>query len=93
MLRIALGGVGLAVGAYGLLALAQGWPGGLGALILGVLLTVGTVFERIRYKQLQAKAPDARFQATAERFIDPKTGQPVTVYVDPATGERAYVKD
>jgi hypothetical protein len=28
---------------------------------------------------------------TTERFIDDETGEPVTVYVQSATGERKYV--
>jgi hypothetical protein len=28
---------------------------------------------------------------TAERFIDPDTGQPVDVFYNPASGERQYV--
>ena len=30
---------------------------------------------------------------TDERFIDETTGKPVTVYVDPVTGERSYVQE
>ena len=93
MLRIALGAVGLAVGAYGLMALALGWPGGAQAVVFGLLLGVGVFIERARYKRLERGAPHPRFRPTAERFIDPETRAPVTVYVDSATGERKYVRD
>ena len=95
MLRtcLVLFGLGLAfIGAAGLLS---GWPlvVALQALVLGLLICIGVAFERARYKALQTRKPPERFQATAERFIDPETKAPVTVYVDPATGERMYVKD
>ncbi len=59
----------------------------------GVLLLVGTVFERIIYKQTLPAAPGPGWERTPERFIDDRTGQPITVYVEPATGERAYVRE
>ena len=58
-----------------------------------VLLLVGTVWERVHYKRLMSAAPGSRFHPTAERFQDPTTGEPVTVYADPNTGERAYVRE
>ena len=58
-----------------------------------VLLLVGTAWERVHYKRLAPAAPEPRFRPTAERFRDPTTGEPVTVYADPSTGERAYVRD
>lgn len=69
------------------------WPAGVELLMFGLLLLVGTLFERVRYKRLATAAPDARFRPTPERFRDDATGAPVTVYVDPATGERAYVRE
>jgi len=93
MLRIALSALGLVVAAYGLVALALSWPGGPQALAFGLLLGVGVLIERTRYKRLERAAPDPRFQPTSERFIDPETRAAVTVYFDPATGERKYVRD
>ena len=58
-----------------------------------MLLLAGTVFERVRYKRLQPSAPGGRFVRTPERFRDEATGADVTVYADPATGERAYVRE
>jgi hypothetical protein len=68
-------------------------PAGLQLLIFGALLLVGTLGERIVYKRVAPGAPDVRFRRTAERFRDPTSGEPVTVYADPATGERAYVRE
>ncbi|HSN18114.1 MAG TPA: hypothetical protein VLV87_07875 [Gammaproteobacteria bacterium] len=60
-------------------------------LMFGVLLTLGTVFERWRYKQPKTAAT-ARGSATGERFVDPETGALMEVWYDAATGERSYVK-
>jgi len=62
-------------------------------LFWGVVIVVGVVFERYRYKPLDASAPAGNWQRTTERFIDDATGAPVTVWIDPATGERKYVRD
>ena len=60
-------------------------------LVFGAILTLGTVFERWRYKQ--PKAPGtARGVATGERFVDPETGALMEVWYDAATGERSYVR-
>jgi hypothetical protein len=59
----------------------------------GVALLVGTVFERVIYKPNLAERPGPDYQRTTERFVDDQTGETVTVYVEPATGERAYVRD
>jgi len=60
-------------------------------LMFGALLTLGTVFERWRYKQTKT-ATSARGTATGERFIDTETGALMEVYYDAATGERSYVR-
>jgi len=57
----------------------------------GVLLLIGLAIERWRYKRLAARPPGPEWQATGERFVDPETGRLVTVYFQPATGERRYV--
>ena len=59
----------------------------------GVVLVIGTVFERVIYKPTLARSPGPAFQRTPERFIDDQTGEAVTVYIEPATGERAYVRE
>ena len=92
-IRAAVALVGLVLVLVGGFVLAHGAIGGLQALILGVLLCGGVIFERAAYKPLETAAPADRFQKTPERFIDPETKAPVTVFIDPATGERKYVKD
>jgi hypothetical protein len=77
----------------GLAAVVIAGPTALGWLFGGLIVLIGTVFERVRYKRLATAAPDARFERTPERFRDPSTGEVVSVYADPRTGERVYVKD
>ncbi len=52
----------------------------------GALVVIGTIYERYRYKPLEAGRPGGGWVPTAERFIDDETGKAVTVYLDPATG-------
>jgi hypothetical protein len=59
--------------------------------IVGVALVGGILFERGRYKPSATRHPGPDWQATGERFIDPESGKSVTVYYQPATGERRYV--
>lgn len=61
------------------------------ALVFGGLLTLGTLFERWRYKWLHT-AEAARGAPTGERFVDPVSRELVEVYYDAVTGERSYVK-
>jgi hypothetical protein len=65
---------------------APGWQ----VLALGVIVLVGTLFERWRYRRIE-EASNGRWQRTDEQFIDPTTGEPVEVMFDPRTGERRYV--
>jgi hypothetical protein len=75
-------GVGLiACGAH-----APGWR----ALAIGVIVLIGTVFERWRYRRIEER-PNGDWQRTGEQFIDPSTDEPVEVMFDPRTGERRYV--
>jgi hypothetical protein len=65
---------------------APGWQ----ALVLGVIVLIGTLFERWRYRHIE-EPPKGHWQRTGEKFIDPSTGNPVEVMFDPSTGERRYV--
>ncbi|HEV7996521.1 MAG TPA: hypothetical protein VGP52_09710 [Stellaceae bacterium] len=56
-----------------------------------LILLVGLLVERWRYKRLAASRPGPEWVATDERFVDPETGRLVTVYYHPATGQRSYV--
>jgi hypothetical protein len=60
------------------------------ALAIGVIVLIGTLFERWRYRHIEAP-PKGHWQRTGEQFIDPSTGEPVEVMFDPRTGERRYV--
>jgi hypothetical protein len=65
---------------------APGWQ----ALAIGVIVLIGTLFERWRYRRIE-EAPKGHWQRTGEQFIDPSSGDPVEVMFDPRTGERRYV--
>jgi hypothetical protein len=88
----------IAIGAIaflcGLIALVvTHFPPGFVFLFWGGVLVAAVVFERFRYKPLALRAPQGNWVKTPERFIDDETGKPVTVYLDPQTGERSYVAD
>ncbi len=87
---------------------SQGDPlGALTLFVPGAVLLAGVVLERTRYRSLHAELsgdghgpgggepgrPDTRFRPTEERFVDPTTGAPMRVWVDPATGDRRYVAE
>jgi hypothetical protein len=55
-----------------------------GAIVIAALL-----FERGRYRP--AVSQDGPWQETAERFLDPTTGQLMKVRYNPETGARDYV--
>ena len=76
--------VGIGLIAYGVHA--PGWQ----VLATGVIILIGTLFERWRYRRIEEPS-NGRWQRTDERFIDPSTGDPVEVMFDPGTGERRYV--
>ena len=91
MLRTLVLGFGLLVLAAGLVLLLVQPAQALGALVFGGLLTLGTLFERWRYKPSKT-AQAARGVATGERFVDPTSGALMEVYYDAASGERSYVE-
>lgn len=93
MLRSAIIVVAGLVACAGLALIIQGHlNGGWQMLAGGLIVLVGTVYERWRYRHLE-KRPDVSWEPTGERFIDPSTGSPVEVFYDPRTGERRYVSD
>jgi hypothetical protein len=65
---------------------APGWQ----ALATGVIVLIGTLFERWRYRHIE-EPPEGDWHRTGEQFIDPSSGDPVEVMFDPRTGERRYV--
>ena len=67
-------------------------PGSFGLLAVATILLIGTACERWRYARPRPAPPaGAAWQETPERFVDPETGRLVTVWFDPANGERRYV--
>jgi hypothetical protein len=66
-------------------------PAAIGLAGWGLLLLIGLLIERWRYKPLGERKPGPDWTATGERFIDPETGKLVAVYFHPASGERRYV--
>ena len=94
MLRKAVLALGAGVLVCGLIAMFAGaYPAALACAVWGALIVAGIVFERFRYKPLERAVPAGRWQRTAERFVDDETGEPVTVFIDPETGERKYVRE
>lgn len=94
MLRNVLLGIGFAAligGTYAILACGVS-PGIMG-VIWGALVVLGIVCERVVYKPIAVAPPGPGWRKTTERFIDEATGEPVTVYVHPETGERAYIRE
>jgi hypothetical protein len=89
---LVFGGIMLAAAAFGALFGCR-----LAAMIAlavwGAILAGGVLVERWRYQFLTEDRPSRDWQATPERFVDPETGRPVTVFFNPATGERRYVAD
>jgi hypothetical protein len=83
VLSLAGAAIALALGAVPSALMLGAW---------GVILLVGTLYERIRYKPVLETRPKSAVR-TDERFIDETTGKPVTVYIDPVTGERSYVQE
>ena len=92
MLRRIVLGIGLAMlGAAALLLLSGRGQGGVGGLIVtGALLAGGVAFERFRYKQELDRPPGPGWTRTEEQMVDEEGV--VTVWFNPATGERAYVR-
>lgn len=101
-LLLMLGGIGVAAGGP-----AGDLFAALFLFVPGALLVAAALLERLRYRSLAAERsgdghgpgggesalPEPRFRPTDERFVDPTTGVPMRVYVDPATGERRYVAE
>jgi hypothetical protein len=92
MLRTALLVFAGVVALAGIVLLGAGkLIGGAYALGLGVLIVIGTVFER-RYRA-NDDTLGAGWEPTDERFVDPQTGKTVRVFYHSQSGERRYVSD
>ncbi|HEY3778496.1 MAG TPA: hypothetical protein VGL35_10605 [Rhizomicrobium sp.] len=94
MLRNVLLVLSLAALGGGVLCLLFGIPSPAYMLLLwGAILFAAVVYERFRYKPLERASPGADWERTNERFVDTDSGKTVTVYVEPASGERRYVEE
>lgn len=62
-------------------------------LLWGAILFAAVVYERFRYKPLERALPGKGWERTSERFVDTDSGKTVTVFIEPATGERRYVEE
>jgi hypothetical protein len=85
--------IGVLVLILGATALISGIASSYVFFFWGAALIAAIVFERSRYKKIARKSPGPEWQRTSERFMDDETGKMVTVYIQPQTGERAYVQD
>ncbi len=90
MLRAVVIAAGAILTCVGIGLIACGAHAGWQALAIGVIVLIGTLFERWRYRRIE-EPPKGDWQRTGEQFIDPSTGVPVEVMFDPRTGERRYV--
>jgi hypothetical protein len=83
---------GVLVAGAGLLAAFGCAPGvSLRVGVPGLVLLLGLLVERWRYKPLTAGRPGPDWVPTRERFVDPESGKLVTVFYQPSTGERRYI--
>ncbi len=90
MLRAAVIAFGAILTCVGIALLARGVRPGWEAVGVGVVVLLGTLFERWRY-QNTAQSAAGHWKSTGERFVDPSTGDHVEVLFDPSSGERRYV--
>jgi hypothetical protein len=65
---------------------------GLGPVVIGLMLLLALVFERRGYQPIADSVPGPDWQRTGEAFVDPGSGAEVTVYFQPRTGKRVYVR-
>ena len=91
MLRRLIIGYGIVAmaGAAVLASLGLGAPIVLYLFVNGAIVIAALLFERGRYRP--PVTPGGPWQETAERFVDPTTGQLMKVRYNPQTGARDYV--
>src|SRR5215475_7877575 len=92
VLRSVLIAIGLVALASGVIAIVMGMQPAWVVVCWAAILVASLVFERSRYKRIEKVSPGAGWTKTQERFIDEESGETVTVWLDPASGERKYVK-
>ena len=92
MLRSSVILIGAIAFACGIAALFAHIPPGWVFACWGAVIVLSILYERVTYKPIEACAPGPGWTKTDERFIDDATGEAVTVWLEPATGERKYVR-
>jgi len=61
--------------------------------IVAIPVLIWLFFRRGGYKRRPLdKPPGPGWELTAERFVDPQSGEALDVWFSPRTGERAYVR-
>jgi hypothetical protein len=95
MLRAVLLGIGVLLLGISVVAALAGYAASLVVVpaFSGAALLAGILFERRRYKPPAPNLPGADWVFSGERFVDPSSGERVSVYHRPATGERRYVTE
>lgn len=91
MLRVVVCGFSLLLLTAGVVAVAFDGFAALPLLLVPAALLIGLWCERYLYKPIHDVPPGVGWEQTGERFLDPKTQRPVTVYYNSRTGERRYV--
>jgi len=88
--RLIIGyGILAVAGAVVLAGLGVGLPVAIYLFANGLIVIAALVFERGRYRP--PVTGGGSWQETAERFVDPTTGQLMKVRYNPQTGARDYV--
>lgn len=83
-----IAGILLAIGGIAVWAVG----GGFFLLIVASVVILTALLEPIYGKSVNRPAGGA-WRPTDEKFVDPETGELVTVWFDPASGERRYVSE
>jgi hypothetical protein len=81
---------GVLLGVCGVALWASG--GGWMLLILGAVVIVTVLLEPV-YGRATKRPLGGNWHPTDEKFVDPESGKLLTVWFDPATGDRRYVED
>jgi len=87
-------GLALVAGAVCAICGAALWSygGGPALLIVGAVAILTALLEPM-YGRANGRPVGSGWRPTDEKFVDPETGRLVTVWFDPASGERRYVDE